>query len=177
MLIDFCPSQTRRALSFSWLLGVGVHWVPDLLCTGGGSRTMCIETGTHAAETTSLNMSPVACGEKWGNFYLLFVFLWMPSWAISSVQDGISDVFEKAYIYIYVAGLWCIYMYICPWQVRGNTWGEARGTVAVLFPGCITSTVVALVERCVTVAFQPFVALSKKKKKYKNLLTGMISAL
>ena len=63
---------------------------------------------------------------------------------------------------------------------------QLRGTVAVLFPGCITSTAVALVERCVTVAlvercvtvaFQPFVALSKKKKKYKNLLTGIISAL
>ena len=36
---------------------------------------------------------------------------------------------------------------------------QLRGTVAVLFPGCITSTVVALVERFVTVAFQPFVAL------------------
>ncbi len=45
---------------------------------------------------------------------------------------------------------------------------QLRGTVAVLFPGFITSTAVALVERCVTVAlvercvtvaFQPFVAL------------------
>ena len=68
-----------------------------------------------------------------------------------------------------------IYIYMCPWRFRGNTWGEARGTVAVLFPGCITSPVVALVERCVTVAFQPFVALSKMKKKYKNLLRGIIS--
>ena len=96
----FLPQSNQENPTFHLAAGVGVHWVPDLLCTGGGSRTICIETGTHAAETTSLNMSPVACGEKWGNIYLLFVFLCMLSWAISSVQDGISDVFwESIYIY------------------------------------------------------------------------------
>ena len=39
--------------------------------------------------------------------------------------------------------------YICPWRVRGNTWGEARGTVAVLFPDCIT---VVFVDRRVYVS-------------------------
>ena len=89
----------------------------------------------------------------------------------------------------------CMYIYAPGGFVGTHEAKQLRGTVAVLFPGCITSTVVALVdrcvtvalvercvtvalvERCVTVAFQPFVALSKKKKKYKNLLTGMISAL
>ena len=46
---------------------------------------------------------------------------------------------------------------------------EKQGNRGCLFQGCST---VALADRCVTVAF---VALSKKK--YKNLLTGIILAL
>ena len=60
--------------------------------------------------------------------------------------------------------------YICPWRVRGNTRGEARGTVAVLFPGCITAV---FVDRRVYVS----ITLFKKIKKYKNALTGIISPL
>ena len=66
---------------------------------------------------------------------------------------------------------------LCPWWVQGKDMRRRRGNRSCFFQGCSTSTVVALVDRCVTVAFQPFVALSKKKKKYKNLLTGIISAL
>ena len=42
-----------------------------------------------------------------------------------------------------------MHVYIYPWRVRGNTWGEARGTVAVLFPGSIT---VIFVDRRVYVS-------------------------
>ena len=46
---------------------------------------------------------------------------------------------------------------------------EKQGNHGCLFQGCST---LAFADRCVTVAF---VALSEKK--YKNLLTGIISAL
>ena len=92
------------------------------------------------------------------------------------------------------------YMYII--MPLAGSWGKnmrrSKGNRGCLFQGCSTVVLadrcvtvafvdrcvtVAFVDRCVTVAFVDrcvtvaFVALSKKKKKYKNLLTGIISAL
>ena len=52
-------------------------------------------------------------------------------------------------------------IYICPWRVRGNTWGEARGTVAVI-SRLYYSSICRQACVCIT--------LSKKIKKYKNVL-------
>ena len=44
-----------------------------------------------------------------------------------------------------------MYVYICPWRVRGKNTRRSRGTVAVYFKVVVPS--VALADRCVTVAF------------------------
>ena len=60
------------------------------------------------------------------------------------------------------------YKGLCPWRVRGKNMRRSRGTVAVYFK---------VVVQCNNSIGQTDVALSEKKRKYKNLLTGIISAL
>ena len=60
-------------------------------------------------------------------------------------------------MFVDVAGWACICL--CPWRIQGKDMRRRRGNRSCSFQGCSTSTVVALVDRCVTVAFQPFVAL------------------